>query len=375
MSTHADAIGSRPTSAAELAEILAADSTPYEIAGFGSKRAIGQPVDAARLDLSALAGIVDYRPSELVLTAKPGTPLDEVRALLAGHGQRLAFEPPSLATLLGAGEAQTLGGIVAANLSGSRRVAAGSARDHCLGVTAVDGRGETFRAGGQVVKNVTGYDLPKLLAGSWGTLAVISELTLKVVPLAETELTLIIADASPAESVARLSAALGSPHEVSGAAFDPWRGSAIRLEGLAASVAARCESLLAEFGNPEAERLDADASRVFWARHAGAGTLADWRVVWRLSVPPADAPRVVEAIGPERYLLDWGGGLIWAAFDQVDSARVRGAIGDGHALLVKAPAGTRTCRQQPPTAALAQVLERVRHAFDPARRLNPGRLD
>jgi glycolate oxidase FAD binding subunit len=215
MSTHADAIGLRPTSAAELAEILAADSTPYEIAGFGSKRAIGQPVDAARLDLSALAGIVDYRPSELVLTAKPGTPLDEVRALLAGHGQRLAFEPPSLATLLGAGEAQTLGGIVAANLSGSRRVAAGSARDHCLGVTAVDGRGETFRAGGQVVKNVTGYDLPKLLAGSWGTLAVISELTLKVVPLAETELTLIIADASPAESVARLSAALGSPHEVS----------------------------------------------------------------------------------------------------------------------------------------------------------------
>lgn len=355
--------------------MLAADATPLEPIGLGSKRAIGRPVAAELLDLSALAGVIDYRPAELVLTAKAATPLAEVEALLAGHGQRLAFEPPSLGALIGSDGPQTLGGVLAANLSGSRRIAAGAARDHFLGVTAVNGRGETFRAGGKVVKNVTGYDLPKLLAGSWGQLAVMSEVTLKVVPAAETECTLILAEREPAAAVARLGTALGSAHEVSSAAFDPWRGAAVRLEGIAASVAARAESLLAEFGDAEVERLDADPSRDYWREFGCARALADWRVVWRLSVPPADAPRVIEAIAPERYLLDWGGGLIWAAYDTVDAARVRGALRDGHAMLLKAPADARACRQHPPAAALAQVLERLRDAFDPDRRLNPGRLD
>jgi glycolate oxidase FAD binding subunit len=270
---------------------------------------------------------------------------------------------------------QTIGGIVAANLAGSRRIAAGSARDHFLGTTAINGRGDVFRAGGAVVKNVTGYDLPKLIAGSWGTLAVMSELTLKVVPRAEHELTLIVPVNEPAAAVAMLSAALGSSHEVSSAGFDPWRGAAIRLEGFAASVAAREQALLAELGCPEVERVEAGASHSFWAALAGAEALADWRVVWRLSVPPTDAPRVLEAIRPERYLLDWGGGLIWAAYDRVDTPLVRGALREGHALLVKAPDDTRTCRLHPPSAAVAQVIERVRDAFDPDRRLNPGRMD
>jgi glycolate oxidase FAD binding subunit len=172
-----------------------------------------------------------------------------------------------------------------------------------------------------------------------------------------------------------LSQALGSPHEVSSAAFDPWRGSALRLEGIAVSVDARRSALLKELGNPDVEELDADASRAYW-RHTGtAFALADWRVVWRISVPPSDAPRVVEAIAPERYLLDWGGGLIWAAFNKVDSQRVRGSLRAGHAMLIKAPPDSRTCRQQPPSAVLAQVLDRVRAAFDPDRRLNPGRME
>jgi glycolate oxidase FAD binding subunit len=344
------------------------------------------------LDLSALDGVVDYRPAELVLTALAGTRLAAIEALLADHGQRLAFEPPDPGLLLGASggarmaasaaagtevrsAGSTIGGVLATNQSGSRRVTAGAARDHFLGVTAVNGRGETFRAGGKVVKNVTGYDLPKLLAGSWGTLAVMSEVTLKVVPAAETERTLILPDREPGAAVATLTAALGSAHEVSSAGFDPWRGSLLRLEGLGLSVAARAAALLRELGNPDVEVLEGRASRELWARHAGAEALADWRVVWRISVPPADAPRVLGAIAPERYLLDWGGGLIWAAYDAVDAARVRSAIADGHALLFKAPADSKPCRLQPPGAALGQALERVRDAFDPDRRLNPGRMD
>jgi glycolate oxidase FAD binding subunit len=168
---------------------------------------------------------------------------------------------------------------------------------------------------------------------------------------------------------------LGSAHEVSSAAFDPWRGAAIRLEGPAASVAAREAALLAEFANPDVETLTPNASRDYWRAFGGADALADWRVVWRISVPPSDAPRVLAAIQPERYLLDWGGGLIWAAFDAVDAARVRGALREGHAMLFKAPADARPCRGHPPSAVLGQLLERVRDAFDPDRRLNPGRMD
>jgi glycolate oxidase FAD binding subunit len=396
MAAASPSAGLRPSSTAELAALLGADSRPLEPLGYGSKRAIGRPIEAEPLDLSALTGVVDYRPAELVLTANAATPLAEIEALLADNGQRLAFEPPDLGPLLGTTarrskdpvsgtqskdpvsgtqSRQSIGGVLAANLSGSRRISAGAARDHFLGVTAVNGRGETFRAGGKVVKNVTGYDLPKLLAGSWGSLAVMTELTLKVVPQAETELTLIVPDVEPREAVATLCAALGSAHEVSSAAFDPWRGSAIRLEGIAASVAARRSALLEALGGPEVEELDAGASRDFWRRTAGAGALADWAVIWRISVPPSDAPRVVEAIAPERYLLDWGGSLIWAAYDRVDSPAVRGALRDGHAMLLKAPADSRTCRRHPPSAAMADVLDRLRRAFDPDGRLNPGRMD
>jgi len=373
----------KPTNTAELAEILSADNRPLQPIAHGSKRTIGRPVDAEPLWLSALSGVIDYRPAELVLSVQAATPLVEVESLLAESRQRLAFEPPDLGPLLGISTVEepndpvtgTIGGVLAANLSGSRRIAAGAARDHFLGVTAVNGRGETFKAGGKVVKNVTGYDLPKLLAGSWGSLAVMSEVTLKVVPNPETELTLIVPDEGPAGALDTLSLALGSAHDVSSAGFDPWRGAALRLEGIPVSLAAREAALLEELGNPDVERLEAEASRAYWKRLASAEALAEWTVVWRISVPPSDAPRVIEAIAPERYLLDWGGGLIWAAYNRVDSPRVRSSLRDGHAMLIKAPADSRTCRQHPPSAAMAQVLDRIKAAFDPDGRLNPGRMD
>ena len=366
-----------PRDAADVVEIVARHPRALEVAGGGSKRAIGRPVDGDLLDLRALSGIVSYEPAELVLTARAATPLAEISAALAAHDQRLAFEPPDLGRLLGAREMPTLGGVLAANLAGSRRVSAGAARDHFLGCIAVTGRGELIRAGGRVVKNVTGYDVPKILAGSWGTLAVLTEVTVRVAPAPEAERTLVIASRTPSEAVGVLTAALGSPHDVSAAAFDPQRGALLRLEGFVASVEARAVALRDLLAPAAVDALDGDASRALWTEFGAAATLAEHPVVWRVSVPPADAPRVVAALEAERYLLDWGGGLILAAYREVDAARVRGAFREGHATLFKAPRAARlaVATFQPRPPELTALAARVKHAFDPNAKLNPQRLD
>ena len=365
-----------PRDAVELAEIIRAHPRPLEPLGFGSKRSIGRPLDADELDLAALDGIIAYEPDELVLTARAATSLAVVEAALATHSQRLAFEPPDYGPLLGVVRVQTLGGVLAANLAGSRRVTAGAARDHFLGFEAVSGRGERFKAGGKVVKNVTGYDLPKLLAGSWGTLAVLTEVTIRLAPLPEAEMTLIVEAETAERAVELMTQALGSSCDVSSAAFDPREGVALRLEGFAASVDARATALRAQL-DEGATVLARPESQAFWARQGGAQALADWPVVWRISIPPSHAPRVLASLAPQRYLLDWGGGLIWAAYSRVDAAQVRGAIREGHATLVKAPVTARreTCTFPPPPASLAAVHARIKLAFDPDNRLNPGKLE
>src|SRR5690242_11526942 len=220
-----------------VSEALAAEE-PVEIVGGGSKRALGRPVQAAHtLDLSRLSGIRDYAPSELVLTAGAATPLAEIELALDDAGQMLAFEPPRWHALLGGEGAPTLGGVLACNLAGPRRLKAGAARDHFLGFRAVSGRGESFKAGGKVVKNVTGYDLCKLMAGSYGTLAALEEVTVKVLPRPETAATVLFAGLDPAAAVRLMSAALGSPHEISGAAYLPAGYGAVP----AGSVALRVE--------------------------------------------------------------------------------------------------------------------------------------
>jgi len=366
----------RPRDAADVAEIVAGAHRPLEPVGGGSKRAIGQPVQADLLNLAGLAGIVTYEPAELVLTARAATPLAVLDAALSAHAQRLAFEPPDFCAVLGAHGEQTIGGVLGANLAGSRRVAAGAARDHFLGFNAVSGRGERFKAGGKVVKNVTGYDLPKLLAGSWGTLAVLTEVTLRVTPTAELDRTLVLASTTPAASVAILSAALGSPHDVSAAGFDPARGSLLRIEGFGPSVVARTDALCAELRVTPAEVIDGVASRQLWHAHASAEALAASSVVWRISVPPGDAPAVLGQLRPQRYLLDWGGGLIWAGFDVLDAAGVRSAFDAGHATLIKAPVADRavTAVFQPQAPVAAAVGTRLKAAFDPRGILNPGRM-
>src|SRR5215203_937734 len=252
-----------------------------EIVGQGSKRAIGRPAQTdLTLDLSGLSGVTLYEPEELVLSAKAGTPLAEIEALVASKNQMLAFEPMNYGPILGGvPERGTIGGALAANLSGPRRIKTGAARDHFLGFSAVSGRGETFKSGGRVVKNVTGYDLCKLIAGSWGTLAAMTEVTIKVLPAAETEATVLIRGLEPARAVEAMTSAMGSACDVSGAAHLPSDVAAsvpavagagagvtaLRLEGFSPSVAHRqgaLQGLMKPFG--DLAIIDAPFSRAFW---------------------------------------------------------------------------------------------------------------
>ncbi|THD70855.1 FAD-binding protein, partial [Phenylobacterium sp.] len=275
------ALTETPKTAEEVCELVAdagMSGRRLEVIGGGTKRGIGSVADAdAVLSLAGLNKVVDYAPEELVLTAQPGVTLAVLEKLVAAHGQMLPFEPPHLGKLLGATGRATLGGTLAANLSGPRRIRAGAARDHFLGLQAVTGRGELVKAGGKVVKNVTGYDLPKLIAGSWGTLAVMTEITIKVLPAARTELTLLLFGLDDRRAGEAMTLAMGEPVELSAAAHlppaaaarAPLKGemalTALRLEGFAASVAARVDhmaSALKAFGR--IEQLDAPHSREFW---------------------------------------------------------------------------------------------------------------
>ncbi len=370
----------RPRDEADVAEIIATTSCPLEPIAGGSKRGIGRPVAAEILDVSALSGIVDYEPGELVLTARAATPVEEVAEVLGGCAQRLAFEPPDWARLLGASGKPTIGGVLAANLSGPRRITAGAARDHFLGFRAVSGRGERFKAGGRVVKNVTGYDLPKVLAGSWGTLAVLTEITVRAHPVPEHERTLLLPGRQLVSAVRSMTDALTSACEVSAAAFLPQRAVALRLEGFVPSVSARAAALLALLDEPDPLWLEGEDSRRFWGEVGAAEPLAAHPIVWRLSVPPSDAVGIIERLAPRDYLLDWGGGLIWIgageADGEADAQRVRGALRGGHATLLKAPAEIRAATPvfQPLPGSLGAVTARLRAAFDPSGRLNPGRM-
>jgi glycolate oxidase FAD binding subunit len=385
-----------PRTAAELAAAVAESGGPLEIIGAGSKRGLGRPVNSGGLlDLSRLSGIILYEPEELVLTAGAGTPLAEIEQALAEKKQMLAFEPPDLGPLYGLPAGQgTLGGMLACNLAGSRRPKAGAARDHFLGALAVNGQGEIFKTGGRVVKNVTGYDLCKLLAGSFGTLAALAEVTMKVLPAPEHERTLAISGLDDAKAVSLMTRALGSAAEVSAAAHLPagiapslagdGGATLLRLEGTAISITERLALLRRELGETGTE-LEGAASREAWQ---SLRDLQPFRgteeALWRLSVPPAEGASVMRAIaasglGPARHFYDWGGGQIWLALPatgDAGAARIRSALTRGHATLMRAPLALRAAVDvfQPQEPALATLARRVKESFDPGGRLNPGRM-
>jgi glycolate oxidase FAD binding subunit len=367
------------------------DNVTLDVRGQGSKIALGKPMRCDQvLDLSGISGVVDYAPEELVVTLRAGTPLSEVEALLAQRNQMLAFEPPDLGPLLGLEVGQgTLVGAVVGNLAGSRRVSAGAARDHLLGFSGVNGRGEAFKSGGKVMKNVTGYDLSKLLAGSWGTLAVLDEVSVKVLPAPDQTRTLLLLGLSDDAAVKAMCAAMGSPHNVSGAAHVGNR-TALRIEGVAPSVEARLKGLrelLAAASGAKMEELGTLESRAFWREVRDMAPLkaAGDAIVWKISCPPTEGPGIVARVKAQRpaaeAFYDWSGGLIWLALPasaDADHEIVRGALGPagGHATLVRAPETVRAAVPvfQPQPAALAALASRVKESFDPKRLFNPGRM-
>jgi len=379
------------------------ESKTLEVVGQGSKRGIGRAAQwDMSLDLSALSGVTLYEPEELILSAKAGTPLCDIESLLARHNQELAFEPMDYGPVFGAPTGRgTIGGALAVNLSGPRRIKAGAARDHFLGVTAVSGRGETFKSGGRVVKNVTGYDLCKLMAGSFGTLAAMTELTIKVLPAPETEATVLVLGLDDARANAAMSAAMGSSCDVSAAAHLPRNtvmhfaglfvnqaATAFRLEGFAPSVRHRSAALVAllrAYGTTEI--ADAASSKKLWrsvrdaAPFAASGSAGDWPL-WRVSTTPARGAEFAGKLPPgAQHFYDWAGGLVWAALPPSANAgaltiRRAAALTGGHATLVRAPIATRAAVDvfEPQPGALGAVTRRVKESFDPKGVLNPGRM-
>lgn len=388
----------RPKDESELVKIVEyalAEEEPLELVAGGSKRRLGRPLQTPHvLELGAFSGITLYDPAELVLTAGAATPLAEIEAALGAANQMLAFEPGDWRALLGSSETTpTLGGVLASNLSGPRRIRQGAARDHFLGLRGVSGRGEVFKAGGRVVKNVTGYDLCKLMAGSYGTLAALTEVTVKVLPRPEATRTVMLEGLDIGAAVRAMTQALNSSHELGGAAHLPASVSntgkamtLVRVEGPVPSVEARAVALrqeLAGFG--AAEILGNDASLTLWQEVCDLDALVspNAAVIWRLSVAPSAAPALITTLGRMldlRYCLDWGGGLVWLAVTSAGdggAAAIRAAVGSGgHATLMRAPDALRASVPvfQPPSSDVAALTARVKESFDPKRIFNRGRM-
>ena len=361
----------KPETEAELAELIADTREGLQVQGSGSRGAL---VAGAPLSTEALTGVELYEPGALTLVVKAGTPVAAVDALLAAQNQRLAFEPADLRGLLGTSGDPTIGAVFATNNSGPRRIQGGAARDFLLGVRFVDGAGQVVRNGGRVMKNVTGYDLVKLMAGSYGTLGVLTEVSLKVLPRAETEATVSVAVGDVATAVRVMSQALGSPFDVTGAAYDPIAGLAhIRVEGFAGSVRYRSGQLQTQLGALGEAEIRSGMTDL-WAGtrdvRAFHGHVGD---VWRISVKPTDAIALADALQAEALQFDWGGGLVWALVPEGEDLRARMNV-PGHATLVRASAEVRERLGMfhPEPAPMAAISMGLRAKFDPRGILNPG---
>ncbi|WP_074221725.1 FAD-binding protein [Rhodovulum sp. ES.010] len=394
-----------PGTEAKLAEAVAGARGPLRILG-GGTRPVGAPVEGDDLSVAGLAGVELYEPGALTLVVRAGTPLAEVERLLAAEGQRLAFEPMDHRRLLGTAGIPTIGGVVAANVSGPRRLQAGACRDALLGVRFVDGRGQVIRNGGRVMKNVTGYDLVKLMAGSRGTLGLLTEVAFKVLPAPESVATVTLHGAPSGRAFDAMTRAMKSPFEVSGAAWVPAEKRVhLRIEGFAGSVAYRAErmtALLRDLGEVTVER-GAEETAGLWRAIRDATALAGCAYVWRVSMAPGAMPAGLMAdldrTADLDRLFDWAGGLCWIGMSEAQAAAyaplygaddpMSGAarfhrdlqeamadpeLGGGHATLVKAPEALRATVPvfQPDAAPLAALARGLRAQFDPRGILNPG---
>ncbi|GAA6165771.1 FAD-binding protein [Pelagimonas sp. KU-00592-HH] len=364
----------KPENEAALAECIASANGPLRIIG-GGTRPIGDPVEGEVLSASGMSGVTLYEPGALTIVAKAGTPVSEIEDTLAAEGQRLAFEPMDHRALLGTSGTPTIGGAVAGNVSGPRRIQVGACRDSLLGVRFVDGMGRVLKNGGRVMKNVTGYDLVKLMAGSRGTLGVLTEVSLKVQAIPETEATLVAPELDLGNAISALSKALGSPFDLTGAGIGADGRAMIRLEGLARSVSYRVQQLQSSICDGW-QLVEGEQSAMLWKalKNLDAFSGQDG-FVWRVSVKPSDGPEVIQALGAPRSIFDWGGGLISIATDDPDLP-VRDVVASlgGHATLVRSVGQS---QHKPPAfhpepAPLALLSQGIRDKFDPRGILNPG---
>ena len=359
-----------------------ADRTPFEIVAGGTRRAVGRPLgDLPQLDVSGLTGIMKYEPEELILTAAPSTPLSEIAAVLAQKGQRLGFDPADWSRLLSSNGVATLAGAMSCDASGSGRLRHGGARDSLLGFAAVNGLGEAFRGGGKVVKNVTGFDLPKLVCGAYGTLVVLTELTFRVYPKPSQSAVLCLANVTPEIGFAALRKIALSALEPAGLAYlpaammpDGGQGAAlIKLEGAAKPLEekiAMAHGLLGAHVN----RIEADPFGAIGCGEPFADVAGD---VWRVLIPASQAPHVAKELHAKHWLGDLAGGLIWLAAAPTEAARIRSiaAAHQGQAMLLRAAPESRAALglYAPQQPALAGLAKSVKAAFDPLGRFNPGR--
>ncbi len=368
--------------------------TPLAIIGGGTRAGLGRPTQTqATLSSAGLTGITLYEPAEMVIGARAGTPLAEVQKTLAERGQMLPFEPMDHRALFGTGGEPTIGAVAAGNVSGPRRVNAGAARDSLIGIRLVNGRGEAIKSGGRVMKNVTGLDLVKLVAGSFGTLGFLTEVTFRVLPTPERIVTLIWRGLSDEAGVALLSAALGSPFEPFAAAHlsagigAEQARTLLRLENFSDSIdyrKAELQALLGGHGEPEL--IEGEASVVLWQQVRDARFFAGTdEAVWRLSLSPGNGPKAMAALGMmlpgARWFYDWGGGLVWLgapAQGDAGASAIRTAIRPlgGHATLVRAPDAIRASVPvfQPLAEPLMRVTAGIKTSFDPAGVFEPGRM-
>lgn len=362
-----------PKSETELAEMITAAQNPMRIQA-GGTRPIGRPVAGDVLDISALSGVTLFEPGALTLVAQAGTPIGEIQALLDTENQRLAFEPMDHRALLGTTGTPTIGGVVSSNTSGPRRISVGACRDHMLGLRFVDGAGTILKNGGRVMKNVTGYDLVKLLTGAYGTLGVLSEVSLKVLPKTETSATLRIHGVAHAQAVEAMSAALGSPFEVTGAAYDG--DVLVRIEGFSTSVAYRLEQLKTLLGGyGDLSSHDDAQTQTLWASirdvEMFAGTDHD---IWRVSLKPSDSPAFIARLNGAKTLSDWGGGLIWVSTPKGYDLRADMTGIAGHATLMRADDATREkiASFHPEDPVVSALSQQLRAKFDPRALFNQG---
>ena len=360
----------------EFVRAARADKAPFEIVAGGTRRGVGRPVgDLPLLDVSGLSGIVKYEPEELIITAGPATPLAEIKAVLAQRGQRLGFDPADWSRLLKSNGTATLAGATSCDASGSGRLRHGGARDSLLGFQAINGLGESFRGGGKVVKNVTGFDLPKLVCGAYGTLCVLTEMTFRVYPKAQYSAILCLADVSPEIGFAALRKIAHSALEPAGLAYLPGnmladvgpeigQGAAlIKLEGARQPLEEKIALAHGLLGNAM-RRIEDDMFGAIGCGETFADLPGD---IWRVMIAPSDAPRVAKELNAQHWLGDWAGGLIWLAAPPADAARIRAVAAkvQGHAMLLRASAENRAkhglyAAQPPALAALNRSVKAQR---------------